>query len=332
MKKVTALLMCAAMLFALCGCTVPIPWERERNAMVMTVSGADVGADLYAYYLTQILRDPASFDLTDDPKKDDVENVAIRLCEEYVAVNTAFRDEGLRLLPAYKKEIAENVRTKWSFYRNYYTSVGVSKKTLTNYETNEAKRRQLVSYLYGTGGRQAVSEVEWNAYYAVNYVSFQSINGYLTQTDSEGKASRLPDDKVAEAETLFRTMCDAVRGGSTLENACRANADSPYILSPEVQTQTINRTTSNYPPEFFTSVQKMDEGAARVIETTDYIFLVVKQNAKEDENLEQHRLLCLQEMCKDKFSAYLSAMIEGYHVQKDGSALSGLYSDVRKKF
>ena len=127
-------------------------------------------------------------------------------------------------------------------------------------------------------------------------------------------------------------MCDAVRNGTTLENVCRAHADSPYILSDEAETVTINRETSNYPQEFFSSVQKMDEGAARVIETSDYIFLVVKQSAKQDDNLQAHRLSCLQEMCKDKFASYLSARIEGFRVQKDSSALSSLYSTVQKKF
>ena len=332
MKKGIAALLCAALLCGLCGCTVTLPWDSGKNTMVMTVSGADVGSDLYAYYLTVLFKEPDKYGVDDPSDEDAVEQAAIRLCTEYVAVNTAFREEGLRLSPAYKKEIAENVSTKWSFYQSYYTSVGITKQTLTQYETCEAKRRQMIAYLYGTGGTQAVSEVEWNANYAVNYVTFRSVNGYLTQTDDSGNASRLPDDKVAQAEDLFRTMCEAVRGGTSLEEVCRANADSPYILSSEPQTVTINRETSNYPPEFFASVQKMDEGAARVIESSDYIFLVVKQSSKQDENLQAHRLACLEEMCRDKFGAYLSAMIEGFHVQKNASALRSLYDDVRKAF
>ena len=332
MKKKVAVLLLVTLLCGLCGCTAALPWQSARQSVVMTVSGADVGADLAAYYLTLVLREPQRYELADPPSRDDAENAVIRLCEEYVAVNTAFQNEGLRLTPAYKKEIAENVSTKWSFYQNYYSGVGVTKQTLTQYETGEARRKQMIAYLYGTDGAQAVSEVEQNAFYAVNYVTFRSVNGYLTQTDGSGQTTRLPDDKIAEAEDLFRSMCESVRGGTSLENVCRANADSPYILSPEAQTVTINRKTSNYPQEFFESVQKMDEGASRVIETTDYIFLVVKQSAKQDENLQAHQLACLQEMCKDKFAAYLSDMIGNFHVQKDSGALRDLYGVVQKKF
>ena len=332
MKKIISLFLCLALLAGtLCGCSVTLPWQKERRSMVMTVSGADIGSDLYAYVLTQILRTPAKYGL-ESPTRETAEEKAVRICTEYVAVNTAFQNEGLRLSAEYKKQIADNVSTKWSFYRNYYDAVGVTKQTLTQYETCEARRAQMIEHLYGKGGAKAVSDVEWNAYYAVNYVTFQSVNGYLTQTDSSGKATRLPEAKITEAENLFRTMCDAVRGGSSLEDVCRAHTDSPYILSTEAESITINRETSNYPKEFFESVQKMDEGAARVIETADYIFLVVKQSSKKDEAYDAHRLACLQEMCRDSFNSYLQAMIDGFHVQKDSAALGSLYNTVSKKF
>ena len=316
-------------LATLCGCVMP--WQSSREEAVITVSDAGVGADLYALYLTQIFRTPEKYGLA-DTKRDAAEKKAVELCTQYVAVNTAFRDAGLRLTPAYKTRIAENVSVKWSFYKKYYESVGIRKQTLTKYETAEAKRELMIAHKYGKGGAAAGSDIELDAYYAVNYVTFRSINGYLTRTGTDGKTERLPAAQIAAIEDRFRAMCDDVRTGSSIETVGKENAENEYVLSAEAQTVTINRKTSNYPAEFFTRVQQMDEGTPRVIETEDYIFLVVKQSAKSDENLQAHRLACLLEKCAEPFEKDLAAVTAGYMVRKNTSALGDVYSAVSGAF
>ena len=135
MKKTMKCVVCLCLvLLTLCGCTVP--WSKEE-APALTVSGAEIGADLYAYYLTLVLRTPEAYGVAADDE-DAVREQAIRLCVDYAAVGSAFASEGLRLSPEYKMQIAENVSTKWSFYKKYYQSVGIEKQTVTKYETNEA--------------------------------------------------------------------------------------------------------------------------------------------------------------------------------------------------
>lgn len=329
-RKIVGLLALVLALAVLCGCVMP--WQSVvREDAVITVSDAEVGADLYALYLSQIFRTPQKFGLA-DTSRDAAEKKAVELCTQYVAINTAFRDAGLRLTPEYKTRIAENVSVKWSFYRKFYESVGVRKQTLTKYETAEAKRELMIASKYGKGGSAAVSDVELDAYYAVNYVTFRSVNGYLTRTGADGKTERLPKAELAAIEDRFRRMCDDVRTGSSLEAVVKENADSANVLSSEAQTVTINRKTSNYPAEFFSRVQQMTEGEPRVIETEDYIFLVVKQSAKEDENLQAHRLSCLLEMCAEPFGRDLAAVTAKYKVRKNTSALGDIYGTVSKAF
>lgn len=328
-KRIAGILALILALTMLCGCTMP--WQSAAQDAVITVSDAEVGADLYALYLTHIFRTPDKYGLT-DTKREDAEKKAVELCTQYVAVNTAFRDAGLRLTPEYKTRIAENVSVKWSFYKKYYESVGIRKQTLTKYETAEAKRELMIAHKYGKGGEAAVSDIELDAYYAVNYVTFRSINGYLTRTGADGKTERLPDAEITAIENRFRAMCDDVRTGSSIEAVGKENAGSAYILSAEAETVTINRKTSNYPAEFFTRVQQMDEGTPRVIETEDYIFLVVKQSAKNDENLQAHRLACLLEKCAEPFANDLAAISAGYKVRKNTSALGDIYAQVDKAF
>ena len=328
-KKYVLALALVLALATLCGCAMP--WQSAREEAVVTVSDAEIGADLYALYLTQIFRDPEKFGLA-DTKRDAAEKKAVELCTQYVAVNTAFRDAGLRLTPAYKTRIAENVSVKWSFYKKYYESVGIRKQTLTQYETAEAKRELMIAHKYGKGGEAAVSDIELDAYYAVNYVTFRSINGYLTRTGADGKTERLPAAEITAIENRFRAMCDDVRTGSSSEAVGKENAGNAYILSAEAETVTINRKTSNYPAEFFTRVQQMDEGSPRVIETEDYIFLVVKQSAKSDENLQAHRLSCLLEKCAEPFENDLAAVTAGYKVRKNTSALGDIYAQVDEAF
>lgn len=326
MKKTIKSVVCLCLaLLTLCGCTVP--WSKEE-APALTVSGAEIGADLYAYYLTQVLRSPETYGIAADDKSAAREQ-AIRLCVEYAAVGSIFDSEGLRLSPAYKMQIADNVSTKWSFYKKYYQSVGIEKQTVTRFETNEAMRKTLMQYKYGEGGAQAVSQIELDANYAVNYVTFRSVNGYLTRS---GTGERLSAEEIRQAEQCFTEMCERVRMGSSLDDVCKDYADRPFMASTEAETVTINRKINNYPSEFFSSVQKMDEGAARVIETSDYIFLVVKQSPKQDENLEAHKLSCLLELCAEPFAQYLKPITDGYTVQKDSAVLRETSSAVEKKF
>ena len=310
-KKIVVCVSLVLSLLTFCGCSLTMPWQSSDRDVVMTVSGAQIEDDLYAYYLTTVLHSPKTYGLT-DPDRKAAEDKTVQLCTEYVAVNSMFADAGLDLTPEYKNRIAENVSTKWSFYKNYYEKVGIRKQTVTKYETNQAKREMLIAHKYGEGGAAAVPQIELDAYYAVNYVTFKSINGYMTEVGSDGKSHRLPDPEIAAVENRFKQMCELVRTGSSLEEVAEANASNAYILSSEAETVTINRTTNNYPPEFFTSVQKMDVGTPRVIETSDYIFLVVKQSDKSDENLQAHRMACLLEKCAEPFRADLATVIAGY--------------------
>lgn len=328
----TKIIRCAALLLALLTLSsCALPWQSSGRDVVMTVAGAQIEEDLYAYYLTTVLHSPEAYGLT-DPDRKAAESKTVQLCTEYVAVNSMFADAGLNLTPEYKNRIAENVSTKWSFFKNYYEAVGIRKQTVTKYETNQAKREMLIAHKYGEGGAAAVSKIELDAYYAVNYVTFKSINGYLTRTGSNGKTERLPAQEIAAVENRFKQMCELVRTGSSLEEVAEANAANAYILSSEAETVTINRTTNNYPQEFFSSVQKMDVGTPRVIETTDYIFLVVKQSDKSDENLQAHRMACLLEKCAAPFQSDLTSVIAGYKVQKDSYALGGIFGTVSKRF
>lgn len=328
-NKIVALTALVLALVMLCGCVMP--WQSDKEEAVITVSDAEVGADLYALYLTQIFRTPEKYGLA-DTQRDAAEKKAVELCTQYVALNTAFRDARLRLTPEYKTRIAENVSVKWSFYKKYYETVGIRKQTLTKYETAEAKRELMIAHKYGKGGKAAVSDVELNAYYAVNYVTFRSINGYLTRTGADGKSERLPDAEIKAIEDRFRLMCDDVRTGSSIESVGKDNAGVANILSAEAQTVTINRKTNNYPAEFFSRVQQMETGTPRVIETEDYIFLVVKQTSENDANLQAHRLSCLLEMCAEPFSADLATISAGYKVRKNTSALGDIYGAVKAAF
>lgn len=330
-KKVISVVSLMLALLMLCSCTMPnvsLPWQKESADVesVVNVSGAEIGADLYAYYLSLVLRDPEAYGVTDN--KDEAKEKALQMCVDYAAINSAFANEGLRLSPDYKNQIGENVLTKWSFYKKYYSAVGITKQTVTKYETNEAKRKTLIEYKYGKDGAEAVSDVELKAYYDVNYVTFRSVNGYLTRS---GSGERLSDAEVAAAEKVFKEMCELVRTGSELDTVIK-NTDSVYVVASEAETITINRKINNYPTEFFASVQKMDEGAARVIETNDYLFLVVKESAKSDENYEAHRQLCLLDMCAEPFAKYLKAITDGYNVKKDSAVMREVYNTVSKKF
>ena len=109
-RKIVGLPALVLALAVLCGCVMP--WQSVvREDAVITVSDAEVGADLYALYLSQIFRTPQKFGLA-DTSRDAAEKKAVELCTQYVAINTAFRDAQSVTVVAPKGSFAEEFAKK----------------------------------------------------------------------------------------------------------------------------------------------------------------------------------------------------------------------------
>lgn len=316
------LLLAASCMFSSCS-------KGNKTVAVLNISGAEISDELFSYYLGIILHDPSSFSLGGTPSSDEVTDCAVGLCKDYVAINTAFSQKGLRLTSELKHEIADGVSTKWNMYKRFYTSAGIGKQTLTKALTADAKEKMLFSHYYDRGGEREVPADELKSYFNDNYVSFRAINGYLTEKDEKGNVIQLPDEDRELLKNKFKTMLSILKNGGTFDEVYQKYASEQQLSSFSSDVMTINKNNNNYPSGFFDFVSELSSDSPAILETNDYIFIVSKTTKNDGELLDSYRFDCLKAMCSEDFETILSDITMTYTSDADPSALKGLYNTVK---
>ncbi len=328
MKRILSLLLVLC-LFMTVSCTKN---QSDETDTALNISGAEISDSLYAFFLSDVLQRKEAYSLTVSSEKKDILNTVNDLCSQYVAVNSLFDAEKLQLTSEYKYRITDGVSSKWDFYKNFYTSVGIDKQTVTKYETFEAKKEMLLLHFYGKDGKMAIPDSFLKSYFNENYVTFKSINGYLTTVLDDGSVKRLEADEITAVENKFKVMCDDLRTGTSIEDICSQNANSSFVASAQVETVTINKSSNSYPTEFFGAVHSMTANSPKVIETADYIFLVLRQEDSDGSVFEEYRTECLKSVCRDTFGTLIKNTRDTYKVKPDSSVINGVYQRVTEKF
>ncbi len=240
------------------------------NSVTMTVNDVVIGEDIFVYFL-----DAATVELGVDAEYEQLETRAVQLVDRYFKTNSLAAAEGISLTTAEKASVSENVNSAWTIYGNYYSSIGLTRETLTKVYTAEAYRQALMMKFYGKGGIQEIAETRLYANFNLNYTVFQTITGYLTQTDGAGNKKPISKN---EAETIvlkFQNVLAMVNSGEqTLEQAADYLASTG--LQCAVQTVVLHKDDTSYPAGFFDKIQSLQARKATIISSTDYIFLVVR--------------------------------------------------------
>ncbi len=242
--------------------------KSEKKAVV-TINDVEIGNDVFLYFL-----DNATVSLGTDAEYSALESHTVALIYRYFKINSLAHKEGISLSTAQKAQVADKVDATWSIYGEYYEKIGVKRDTLTKIFTADAYRDALMLKFYGKGGMKEVSEGQLYANFQANYVVFQSITGYLTQTDENGVTTPISQN---DAETLvlkFQNILKTVSSGEqTMEQA------AAYLVSTglpgAVQTVVLHRDDTSYPEGFFEQIQALEKRTATIISTKEYIFLVV---------------------------------------------------------
>ncbi len=328
MKKIFALTISALLVAVLMSSCK----KAESQSAVLDISGAEISDDLFAYYLSTVMHNPKAYGLEVTSSSDEFIDCTSDLCADYVAVNSTFAVKKLRLTSDYKYDIAKGTSQKWDFYEKYYSTVGISKQSLTKALTAEAEKSMLFSYYYDEGGEKAVPTDEVKEYFNENYVSFRAINGYLTQRDEDGNAVQLSASEIKSIETKFSTMVDDLKTGSSVDEVYNAYATEQNLPSYSSDLMTINKDSNNYPSDFFEAVQKLEADEPTVIKTGDYIFLVIKDGDKDGEIFSSYRTQCLENMCSEDFNSLLYGITATYVIKASSAELLNVYYKVSAKF
>ena len=271
LKKLTALLL-AVLMSALCACS-----RSEHTAL--TVAGAELNTGIYTYYLDAVNSFPTDYGIVtvEDPA---IIAKAREQCMRYVAIESIYSElmsggVDLTLTTEEKSEVSDSVNSLWRLMQSYYDEIGIEKKHITQIKTNEMKLRRLLHYYFDTNGEFPTTEEEIKKYFNANYVSFKSVNGYLTDKDEQGNSFMLTGDDKLLIEEKFNNMLEAVKNGTPIETVDEsASADEIFI----------SKDNSAFPSGFFDFVAGLDYKTPDIFESDENIFLVLRTDADAGEN------------------------------------------------
>ena len=246
----------------------------------LSINGVDISNDVFTYFLDVAINEQTenAGNTATGSSKETALLRAKQLALTYFKTNSLAKKCGVSLSTANKAAVSEKVNAYWSVYGDYYTSIGVTKETLTKVFTADAYRGQLLVFYYGEGGEEEISVATKYAYFKMHYIVFQSINGYFTYMDDSGNTVIHSPNQIEEIVIKFQNMASLVNAKEkTMEEAADFLAGSGY--SSSVITMVLSKEDTSYPPGFFEKVKATKARIATVIGTNEYIFLVLRGDA-----------------------------------------------------
>ncbi len=202
-KKITAAAAAFTMISSLVAC-------GSNSAYALTIDGEQVNAGIYIYYsyvayneaISTLTEQNAELDTTDDKLVKEqiidgkdvltwIQDEAITYCQEHVAVNKKFEEEGLELSDESKTNVKEYVDYIWEEQSEVYEKNGISESSVTAIMEYTYKASELFLHFYEIDGVEGVTEEEVHDYYVENnariqYVKFDLVDGAGEELDDAG--------------------------------------------------------------------------------------------------------------------------------------------------
>ncbi len=314
MKKVISLILCVAVCFGvLSSCSA-------SKKAVLTVGEAQVDSEVFAYFFSEVYS-AAERNEGEMPSTQDLVTQAVNKCYEYVAATTQFNSLQLALSTDSKKNIATVTEEEWRLYGGYYTDIGISKQTVTKIHEAMEYRTQLLLHYFGEGSEYEVSEEEIERYFDRTYVAFKAINGYFTTVDENGESIPLSEEEISILKADFENKRSKLASG---ESFADVNG------GVDVESTFIAVSNAAYPEGILTQISEMDYDEPTVIETDEYIFLVVRVDAKDgaDNYYSTYRTRYIEDLRGSMLTDMLVASGEEYGVEKHDSKLEKIADNV----
>jgi len=314
MKRFIGIILCAALcLCTLCSCS-------PKKETVLTVGQAEVDNEVFAYYFSEVytLAESTGGDVN---ATDELINQAVNKCLEYVASTTLFSKLQLTLTADEKKNIANSVEEEWKMYGSYYTKAGISKQTVSKIAEAKECRTRLLLYYFGEGSEYEATETEIEQYFDSNYVEFKAINGYFTTVDENGETVPISEEEKTALKEDFENRRKQLEEGLSFAEINDGN---------DVESTFIAVSNSAYPEGFLASVAALEYDVPTVIETEEYIFLVVRSDAKEgaDSYYRTYRTKYIEDLRGGDLTDMLIATGEEYEIVREDAEMKKIAKDV----
>ena len=317
--KISSLLFAVIILFSSCS---------GKKDVALEIGKGQVGSDIYAYFIDYVI-----INENKDKKmtEDQIKKRANELCVEYAKVNTKFSDLKLSLSAGTKAQIAKRVTSRWDFFDDYYSSIGVTKQTLTKIEENASFREMILLSIYDANGSNPVNEDTIKAYFKDNYIFFKSINGYLTKTNKDGKEVAMNANEIAAMKDNFNSLASQITADNTIDNVNLVYAQSiGQSADDQMPVSVINKSSCAYPKGFFEQAIAIPAGQVQVLTFDDYIFLVQRiDNFDEEQNFyPNYRTTCLKAIVKDDFSKTIEKWYKDSKIKQKDNVQNKCYKQI----
>lgn len=325
MKKAVCLLLalCLAVFSGACA---------GKDDWALDIAGARISPEIYAYYLDAVIRAPGDYGLSPPAAENLARDKAAELCQNYVAANTLLSENGIELTAGKKAAVASRVSGLWNFYSGHYEAIGVTRQTVHKIETANAAKEALLLYFFDSETEKAATEDAIRAYYSETFLSFVSINGYLTKTMDDGATVKLSAEEAAALAGKFEAMRVRITEGDSFEAVGEWFAADSGTSAGKAEYKMIKKGGVLYPDGFFEALAALAPGTPGIIQLDQYIFLVMRSKPDFDsENYTTNRTGCLDALKGVEIDKMIRDEAARYTVKTDNKTVERVYKTVAEK-
>lgn len=339
MKKVKSLLalaLCGALCLSLAGC------GKDQTV----VSAGDYKASAAVYVLNQMnalseVTTQEGYDSTLDPiwdnqidgqsMEDWVNNRALDLTREYVAVNKLFEEKGLSLSEEEQTNIDSSMENSFPLYEELYTQIGVADSSYEDYMVFNARYQELFLNRYQEGGEAAVSEEDLRSYYCDNFDEVKLLSfSYTEPTEEESSSDTTSDTSTDSTEeeaddtspeavqATAQSYLDRIQNGENVDDVIYAyrqsTASDPDSVTKAESIDNITvipangDNTTTYSDDVINQMVEIASGDSALIQDSENSCYYVVYKMDQDSNTEYYdanRDNILYEMKNQEFEQYL---------------------------
>ncbi|MBQ7827842.1 MAG: hypothetical protein IJ386_06205 [Clostridia bacterium] len=345
MKKLTAFILAAVMIFALAAC------GGKDSPAVLTYGETVITEAMYNYYVSTYKgRYIQSYDDISDSEdfwKSEIngktgEEIMRELIYGNVAQNLVaaeeFRRAGLSLSADQKTAVDEYIESMTEelaggsrkTLNGYLSEFGVNVDMLREMLLMEKMAYTYYEYLYGEGGKEAVTDSDRDTYYKENFVRFQQIyinDKVVYETDEDGRFKQdengdyvtrefTPEER-ADIDARIAAVKSGLESGEDFDALRKKYSDvtdfeDGYYFSAA--------TSTNYITSIVSAAFALDEGEWTLVSAAaDQGTFFIKRLPLEDGAYKD-----------EDNSEFFSSMDEDLTTEKYGEKLEALYGDIVK--
>ncbi len=244
-----------------------------RDKGYVRLFGEKIPEGVYNYYYAEALKQGG-----------DAEAAAEYKIKSYIATGRLIEKAGATLSANRKRMVAEETEKQWSLFSAYYEKAGVSKQALTQINTCEMSKKELVHFYYGAGGKNEVSQETLRSEFAKKYMMFKAVEASFLTLNDVGENIEMADSEKKALRSSFSAMAKKVNGGADIDSVNESyNESIGLIVTQPLSLTVIKENDPIYGKEFFSQVAGLSYGEAAVLENGSSIYMLQRVRADSDE-------------------------------------------------